>query len=345
MYKFSVDSFPEETLHLDFSNLSRCPSLRSNRNKGITLEASRIESLDTCCLPSHLTHLSISKNFLREGNVQGNALPNVEVLLALCNDFINLDTFLENYFPNLRVLNVSSNKVLETYFLLSLRRLEYLQANSTHIKVLQYLPPPLKVLCVNDSEITIIQSRLPQQLEHLSLSGNSLRYAGLPFNWGTSLRFLDLSHNRIERFPRRLPDTVKHLNLSHNLLTDLPDSLPGCLETCNVSYNNIRKVPSYKRETRIECFLINYNCLTESVGEVTWSNILHHEGNWNASLHHASQRKIRRAWRQSILHIRLRHFVRCRRIYDELLQASMHPSRALQIDLLSSGWRSPLRRS
>ncbi len=71
----------------------------------------------------------------------------------------------------------------------------------------------------------------------IDLSHNNL--VNLPnFKNSHSLQYINISHNRLTKFPAHLPLFLKELNLSHNFITFFPiDKFYPCLKTLNLSSN------------------------------------------------------------------------------------------------------------
>jgi hypothetical protein len=185
----------------------------------------------------------------------------------------------------------------------------------------------------------MIQSRLPLQLQELSLHGNSLRMGSLPLRWGSQLRVLHLGENELIAFPKRLPDSLEELGLQKNKLTEIPSTLPTNLRSLFLNGNQIRSLPK-RVNVRLDVLVVTQNRLTQDFDTEPISYAAHffETENWNQDVHHRTQTLLRKCWKRYILQKRLRHFYRTRCIVNELLMISLHPDRILQTDSFSAEW-------
>ena len=184
----------------------------------------------------------------------------------------------------------------------------------------------------------MIQSRMPAGLEKLNLSTNLLKFAGLPFHWGTCLRELDLSFNKLQKFPRKLPDTLEILYIQENRIIELPDTLPESLRILIASDNKILTIPSYKHK-RLELFVMTHNRLTDLTNGQELATVFIADHNWNRHVHAVVVNRIIKLWRRYCLKLRLRSIVRTQRIRNSLLEVAMCPSRLGFFEPIPMGWR------
>jgi len=322
------------TLRIPSAGLRIAPDLQRLQLEELDLENNRLQTLEN--LPLSLKRLNVSHNaFLNDGIFY--PFPVLEHL-NISHNRVNIfeeDDFLA-CFPSLVSLDFSYNCLKQVKFLQD-SNLTNLNVSHTRLQTLYGLPRSTKELDANSCSITMVQSKLPPTLEFLDLCYNSLRFAGLPLNWPNTLKELHLDRNDIERFPRKLPDSLEVLTLSGNCLTELPSRLPSSLRYCIVSGNRIRTLPDYKKTHRFQLFLIDDNCLTE-IPETFPSIVFHTDSNWNETIHHESQGKIKQCWKRYLLRLRLRHYKRIRTVKEELFMVSMMPERWEQIDALDPIW-------
>ena len=335
--KTMFDPPPSDTITITDTHLASIPDLARLQISGLSIIHNKMKSLDNIRFPPTLTYLSIRRNNLQPDGWPSFPLHNLQTLIADNNNIRYMPDDFATIFPSLENLSLSDNNIQDTDFLRHCTNLKKLCLDSNNIMTLNHLPPNLEELSVNDCVIHIIQSRLPSTLQKLQLSGNRLKFAGMPFHWGTSLRSLDLSKNEIKRFPRKLPDTLESLSIQNNGIDVLPDTLPESLRFLNITRNNIRTLPNYVRNKPIQCFLISNNQLI-SYTKPDWTIVFYAEHNWNTTIHHMSQKKIKKLWRYINLMKRLRNYSRCYRIRHELIEVAMQPSRCFQVDAISSSW-------
>jgi hypothetical protein len=304
------------------------------RFEDVDVQGNRLISLEG--LPLGIKRLNVSHNYL-VGDEILYPFPHLEDL-NISDNRVNVwdgDEFLTCY-PSLKHLDFEKNPLTSVEFLRN-SELETLTITSCKCKTLCGLPQSLKKLKADYNSMMMIQSKLPPSIESIQLTHNALRFAGLPLNWSVCLRELHLDHNDIEKFPRKLPDSLEILTLNHNQLTSLPNELPSSLVVFCVNSNRIRYLPEYKTHKRFTLFLIEDNCLV-SIPEDFKSTNLSTNHNWNLPLHHDAQRKIRKCWKQYVLPLRLRHFKRTNTLREELFIVSMMPERWEQIDTLDTVW-------
>lgn len=336
---FYKESFPEDTVSLEWSDLSFLKDLSRLPSKGLILDNNRIHRVSGEELPSSLTHLSISFNGISMSGLPVHPHRNLKTLILTNNQFYYVSSVLGELFPQLDTLNVQANYIEETAFLSSLSRLKHLNVKHNDIRILHSLPKDLETLQASECKITMIQSKLPSETKCVYLPRNKLRFGGLPLNWGQSLRYLDLSRNKIEKFPRKLPNSLEHLNLSHNLITSMPSTLPSNLKSLHLGHNHITSVPSSMNGIKLQLLFVSNNHITHEIkSHITWANVIYDDGNWNEPQHHIAQKKIRRFWHATILQKRVRIYRRSRMLLQELMEVAMHPSRCHQIDTVDQTW-------
>jgi Leucine-rich repeat (LRR) protein len=321
-----------ETVNLKNRGLLEIPNMQGLPLQGIVLEGNNLVSLDN--LPSTIKHLNAGYNRLDAEGIL-HVFPFLETL-NLDHNFINLydeDDFAGSY-RSVKEVNLRFNKIKYTGWLRN-TQIEDLQITANPLSLLANLPSSLKALKAGMCSITMIQSRLPPRLETLFLARNTLRFAGLPLNWGSCLKELHLDSNQIERFPRKLPDTLTYLSLNNNYLESLPSVLPASLQDLFVQSNRLRSIPAYERKLRT--LLLDDNHLIE-IPNRSIASIFSAKKNWNEQIHHQSQIKIKQCWKRYVFTLRLRHYKRVNMVREELCAVSMMPERWEQIDVVDPVW-------
>ena len=328
---------PQNTLLLEESGFREVPKLSQTKETHISLDKNRISEIEATHFPSTIEYLSIRDNLLCSDDIQFNS-----PLLFLHSLFLddNELSFIDGSFimcVNLKTLSLRGNKLskIEFPFLTSLETL-FLDKNP--IQTLDHLAPNLKILTACDCSIRMIQSRLPSNLEVINFSGNKLHFAGLPFTWG-SVQSLDLSFNKIQRFPRGLPDTCKTLNLQANALELLPLHLPKSLRYMNLSRNKIRVLPLAPGPTLEILFICRNELCFSPEKKPSWIKEIVMDENWNTQYHSRRQIKIKYCWRHFRLRKRLRIYRRTYAIYSELLEVALSAEHILQTDVFSHEWK------
>jgi N-acetylmuramoyl-L-alanine amidase len=258
--------------------------------------------------------------------------------LVLDDNYIHGIYDLPNNTPNLKYLSLNVNSIHRLDTLSEFQHLEYLNISRNQITFLDAIPASLKSLNASHCKIRMLQSRLGPHVEKINLACNSLKFAGLPFHWGMSLRELNLSFNKIHKFPKKLPDTLEVLYIQGNLFVDLPDTLPTSLRILVASDNKIMAIPPYTRDNRLELLVLSENKLTDLSKAKELSKVFVGEHNWNKSVHHTVADRLKKLWRRYCLQLRLRSIVRTQRIRTDLLETSMSPSRLGKFEPIPKGW-------
>jgi hypothetical protein len=313
-------------------NLLELPSLHVLPLQGILLERNNITSLEN--LPASLKYINARYNRLDADGIL-HIFPLLQKLV-LDHNYISLydrDDFGGSY-PNVKELNLSHNRIKYLGWLHN-TRVEDLNLSSNPLSLLSNLPSSLKTLKAEGCRISMIQSKLPQNTESVFLCRNNLRYAGLPLSWGLCLKELHLDSNTIDRFPRKLPDTLTVLTLCNNHIDSLPSTLPSSLQDLIIQSNRLRSFPVYKRKFRV--LLLDDNNLIE-IPDSSIATVFSATANWNQEIHHSCQKKIQRCWKRYVFTLRLRHFRRVNMVREELYIVSMMPERWEQVDTIDPIW-------
>lgn len=330
-----------QTLRIPNACLREMPNLSHLRLEVLELQGNKLQSLEN--LPTTLKVLDISQNSLINDGIFF-PFPHLETLNLSHNrmNIYEIDDFLA-CFPSLKTLDASDNFLKWVGFLRD-SQVEELDVSINRLQTISGLPLTLKKLVADTNDVTMIQSKLPPILEILDLSHNHLRYAGLPLNWSSCLRELHVDKNKIERFPRKLPDSLEVLTMNENQLTELPSQLPESLKIFLVRSNKLRFLPEYRYHKRFSLFDVSDNCLTQVPNDFR-AVVFQSDKNWDETIHHNSQQKRKQCWKRYLLRLRLRHFKRVWHVKEELFNVSMMPERWEQIDVIDPVWfrKSPCR--
>lgn len=215
--------------------------------------------------------------------------------------------------------------------------LESLDLSHTHITHIHTFPPALKIFRAHSSRIRVLPLRCPDSLEILDVSKSVLKSGGLPVNWGTSLKFLDMNSNYIRCFPRKLPGTLVHANFSYNLLQRIPEDLellPASLEFLGLNCNRILFVPPVYDAAKFN-YIIEDNCL---VKRPLGGNCISASNQWIGDIYVESANMIRRNWFRRRLVTRVRTWKRTATYKSDLQEVAMHPDRAGIFQDISPEW-------
>lgn len=84
--------------------------------------------------------------------------------------------------------------------------------------------------------------QLPPNLIKLLLDSNAIARVREDFAWPIGLEILNLSWNKFEKVPRKLPDSLRMLLLKSNRIKKFPAVLPKSLELLDLEANEIESV-------------------------------------------------------------------------------------------------------
>lgn len=328
---------PETIVRLEHCGFDVLPNLTALRTEALSLEGNRFRFIQPQHLPLRLKYLSLRTNSLTSANIfHQTVYPSIETLI-LDSNYIHGIYDLASSAPNLKTLSLAVNSIHRIDTLTDFNHLENLYIPYNQIDVLDSIPKTIKILDVCSCKIRMVQSRMPPAVEKINLSCNLLKFAGLPFNWGNSLRELNLSFNNLQKFPRKLPDTLEILYIQDNRIIELPDTLPASLRILIASKNKILKIPEYKRK-RLELLNMSDNRLTDLTQGEAITTVFIADHNWNQIIHEIVVNRIIKLWRRYCLQLRLRSIVRTQRLRNSLLEVAMSPSRLGLFEAIPKGW-------
>lgn len=298
-------------------------------------------------LPQGIKLLNLSYNCIGSDGLPG-IFPNTIQSLELDGNRIRDFRDVQQFPSNLKSLSVYDNPLYSLEDIYSILSLEILNVGRTNLETIGLLPRFLTHLLASKCyRLRMLPNRFPSTLRVAILNDCSLRYAGLPGNWGLTLEELNLSHNTLERFPRNLPPTLKILNLTHNRIRELPEDFNQQfphLEICMLAFNKLRSVPVKNRIRKLLFVDVRKNELISSLEdknraiERTWAVTISEEQNWMEQIHSLGASVIQKNWRLATMKRRLRTWKRTRGIKEELMCVSMMPERVWQTDVISKEW-------
>ena len=99
----------------------------------------------------------------------------------------------------------------------------------------------LRALAVNNNRMTVLPSRMPPRLAHLSARSNQL--VRLPASLPDTITMLIVGNNKITGLPPRLPSNLRALCAESNQIDSVPTPLPSTLETVSLANNSLSMVP------------------------------------------------------------------------------------------------------
>lgn len=337
-------------MNLTRGNLKTFPDLSTITKEEFHLNNNLVRVVPEDFLPRGIRHLDLKYNLIESDGLP-IIFPNTIETLELDGNRIRDFRDVQQFPPHLKTLSVNDNPIYNLEDIYSILSLEKLNVGKTNLEIISLLPRFLQYLYASKSyRLRMLPNRFPSTLRVAILNDCSLRYAGLPGNWGTCLEELNLAYNEIDRFPRNLPPTLKSLNLTCNRIREVPEEFnrkfPN-LELCLLASNKIRTVPVEERRKKLAFVDLRDNELTVSVEEQNrelhgmWANTILEENNWTGEKHAFWASRIQKNWRISALKRRLRTWRRIQVLKEELMCVSMMPERVWQTDVFSPEWKRP----
>jgi Leucine-rich repeat (LRR) protein len=316
-----------QTFFLGNCGLNFQPDLTSHVLRELYLNTNRLTTICDQALPRGLEVLHVEENRIHSDGIPIVWPDTIKEIYLQKNHIQETDGI--HWPQNLVILNLSCNPLMYCPSILP-NSTEKLNLDYTLIRRIDTLPTYLKELRINESKLRRLPHVLPNDLEILEAKYNTLSYNSLPSNWGTSLRYLNLTYNRLTQFPKNLPESLEHLVLSQNQITHVPSTLPSNLKTLILAKNNIRTVTTSYRIHRIQLVILTDNQLTDSIERTQnhWAITIDEIDNWNHEDHHTAARSIQKAWKKMKFRTGIFTLIKTQRLREELLATAMHPSRA-----------------
>lgn len=220
----------------------------------LDLEGNHLRSISLDSLPTSITILKLSNNFLHE--LSCDLLFNLPRLqsIHLRHNFITFDTQTRchsNKTKKIEKLDLSNNKINDSSEMNVLKEIQIRQI-ILDLNELSAIPRTvfsnnrIERLSVSYNKLTSISRdlflSLKNSLEHLEVEHNNLSEVPDSLGEVARLRHLSLAYNRLDEAPT-LPARIQTLSLAGNFLTSIPSALqtlePGSIRYLDLSYNRI----------------------------------------------------------------------------------------------------------
>ncbi|XP_059045287.1 chaoptin-like [Achroia grisella] len=220
----------------------------------LDLEGNHLRSISADSLPTTLSILKLSNNFLHE--LSCDLLHNLPRLQSVHLRH-NLVRFSSNYScsntknKKIEKLDLSNNKINDSSEILVLQEVQIRQIildlnELTFIPRLVFTNNRVERLSISYNKLSSIYREvfllLKNSLEHLEVEHNKLSHLPDTLAQVIRLRHLSLAYNQLEESPP-LPARIQTLSLAGNFLTSIPSALqtlePGSIRYLDLSYNRI----------------------------------------------------------------------------------------------------------
>lgn len=220
----------------------------------LDLEGNHLRSISLDSLPSSITILKLSNNFLHE--LSCDLLFNLPRLqsIHLRHNFITFDIQTRchsNKTKKIEKLDLSNNQITDFSEIYVLKDIQIRQIilDLNKLSVIPrtvFLNNRIERLSVSYNKLSSISQdlflSLKNSLEHLEVEHNNLSELPDSLAEVARLRHLSLAYNRLEEVPA-LPVRIQTLSLAGNFLTSIPSALqmlePGSIRYLDLSYNRI----------------------------------------------------------------------------------------------------------
>ncbi|CAH2106509.1 unnamed protein product [Euphydryas editha] len=229
-----------------------------NTLTSLSLSSNQITQLKSQALTSltHLLQLDLEGNYLR--SISPDSLPTSLTVLKLSNNFLHEISFDLLYnLPRLQMLHVRHNSIIFEVNSNSIKnktkKLEKLDLSNNNIndtsKILIFREIQIRQIILDLNELTIIPRLLftNNRIERLSISYNKLTsiYRDVFISLKNSLEHLEIEHNKLTHLPDTLAQVsrLRHLSLAYNQLEESP-LLPSRIQTLSLAGNFLTAIPS-----------------------------------------------------------------------------------------------------
>jgi Leucine-rich repeat (LRR) protein len=327
-----------ESLNISGASLQTFPEIQNLSYESVDASWNGIRALWEEELPAGIKTLNLEGNQIgSDGLLQ--VWPNsLETLNLSQNQIMSLRDVM-HWPTSLRVLNLSYNQFEGV---LNCRHfppsLEELDISFTNIISIVEFPPNLKVFTAISTCLQQLPSKCPDSLVKCTVSNTrSLKKNGLPNYWGAALEHLELYNCRLREFPRNLPATLKFLNLSKNRIERIcaQDKFPPNLSTILLGNNRIFEIPIWFSRMWKMKYTIHNNLLTTIP---TAPNCLIAVPQLVGARFQNAAERIQKRWRAYKMGSPFRSWYRISFIKDELIAVAMCPERAGKYEDISPEW-------
>lgn len=319
---------------LSHCRLTSQPDLSEMSFTEVDYHANDIRVVHQEYLPRACSSVDFGQNKLAEDGLPFEWPDQIETILLYDNVIVSADGI--HWPTRLKLLDFYNNPLFSIPTPLS-NSIEELILSRSEIQSIDTLPESLKELHMSQTRLVRLPAIMPQGLRKAILAENALRFRGLPGNWGMSLQYLDLAHNRLKTFPIGLPDTLEVLILNHNQIKLIPENLPEQLKQLNVNHNCIRQIEYVRRKYPMQVVCLENNQLVEKPSQPSyWAKVILDGKNWNETDHQIAATQIQKFWRISRIFPRIRAWYKMAKYKEELFIVSLHPDRIRMTDDFSN---------
>uniref|UniRef100_A0A8C6PTY4 protein-serine/threonine phosphatase n=1 Tax=Nothobranchius furzeri TaxID=105023 RepID=A0A8C6PTY4_NOTFU len=259
--------FPRlEVLHCERNHITTL-KVKGSLLKGIYASCNELRQLDISPVPSNLSYMDISRNFMELLPDWLCEAKKLEVLDAISltanvlrkisaghNQLQKLPERVER--PLLEVLDIQHNQLVELPCNLFLKS-DSLRCVNASANKLEHLPPS----SLSEESHSILQE--------LYLTNNWLTDKCVPMLTGhTHLRVLHMAYNHLQTFPASKMaklEELEEVDLSGNMLKTIPTTIMNCrkMHTLNAHSNAIEVFPEVMQLMEMKCVDLSCNELSE----------------------------------------------------------------------------------
>jgi len=233
----------------------------------VIIDACNTEQIDikllNLKLPVYMKHVSMTDYHLNMWPVALSACQGIQYLNLSKNQIKSLPKGLATQLPNLRMLDLSNNRLLSVPELPPYITELYL--NDNLITELDILPAMCKKLSLANNALQSLPSELPPELLALDISNNpdieqlpeilplfmetlimaKCRVNRLPEIMPLNMVTLLAEHNEIQSINVVWPLSIEQINVQNNQITEIPECISTCrnLRLLNISHNPLEKRP------------------------------------------------------------------------------------------------------
>jgi Leucine-rich repeat (LRR) protein len=321
-------------INISHTLLNELPTMRHLTAKILNASNNNIRNLWEEDLPRDLEELDLNTNIIHSDGLLVEWPTTIVTLNLSYNPLYSLEHV--NSWPtrliSLNLSNTNLRGVFQGSYLPE--TLQSLNVSNTAITRIHKFPRALKEFIALRTELKILPEVCNHVIEKIVVSNSLLGNWGLPYYWGTALKYLDLNSNYLRTTPENLPEGLEFMNLSGNQIQFIRE-FPNTLKMLHLNCNRILEIPPWVLKFTALKFTIRDNCLLKPSMTL---NCITDSCQWIGARYNVSANIIQRAWRKITLNQFLRTIWRVLRIREELLTVAMHPKRASQFQDISSEW-------